>query len=93
MNQNDLRPLYCDMLRAVIRSDDETEQAKELARCKLLLDEIEQIVRLECAHADVEFPENLHLGDVIEKHLCRALWARIPDDESGDGELRGGKGA
>jgi hypothetical protein len=60
----------------------------EVAPSLVHLADVEYSLREACADAGVEFPEGLHFGDVIEKHLMRNVLGRIEELEAEVARLR-----
>lgn len=57
---------------------DTVEDAIRVVAAARILDEVHRTLRLECAEVDAnDWPDDLHPGDVIEKHLVRAYRAML----------------
>ena len=70
-----LRQLYCDT--SIIQASDGTAELPleaRVLRLEVERQEAIQALRTICAaHGDNDWPENLHLRDILEKHLERHL--------------------
>jgi hypothetical protein len=65
-------------MRAESYKDHARRWRDEVMQLRAHLDAARAMLRIECAEAGCnDWPDNLHLADVIEKHLCRSLWAKV----------------
>lgn len=69
-----IKAVYREILRNVIRNLGGNDPEANAERWRIERGETLAMLRRVCAeHGDNEWPDNLHLGDVIEKHLLRHL--------------------
>lgn len=75
------------LLRQAMLDNDRLEA--RIAALEAHVEGIRKILRSECADlGDNNWPDNLHLGDVIEKHLCRPVRAAMERLEAENAALR-----